>query len=619
LNTQKQIFLIVVLFFTFVGGCSAYAVFDIPHRAPMQAEHLTDQSVERGALLFANNCRTCHGISGEGIVGPQLNRDDFKNQDPLVLAQTKAMLNHTISCGRAGTQMPTWLNTNGGSLSQEQINHLVDFLTEPVDPSVIGPDGKPTSKGWKEAYEFGENINRPATALIGGDTLDTVAQGHLVGYEQLAKANGNIPIDQKIKQGEVIHIPGFKQMPDGYDYHVYNDNETIRKIVDGQHYGAVLLADLNNIQYTYNLKLQKATFTILDNGHPVPGLFPGTSLKLPDGAEYVVVAEDTLNSVAQRNGVSVDDILSLNPDYADFGNDKPLPSERALKLPDNATYTLQPGQALAAAAAIHNIKPEDLASANGLKADSVVPPGTKLKLPAGATYLVQSGDTVAKVAAEHNMSADDLAQLNNIKPDDQISPQVVLKMPKIDNFVIQGQSLKDLAKGYSGSADAIAQDFAKTNNIPVDAVLRVGQELQVPLDSAGTAPPGTINDGSACVQYAVPDNVYKSIPGVSSPTATVTAPANVSTTVEIDSHANDWTVVADGTPQEANKGVVAVAKGAAVNFVDKTGLHTITINGKKDGDNFKQGETRQITFSTAGQFKITCDFHPAMLADIFVQ
>jgi len=619
LNTQKQIFLIVVLFFAFVGGCSAYTVFDIPHRAQEQATALQDQSVERGALLFANNCRTCHGISGEGIIGPQLNTDDFKNQDPLVLAQTKAMLNHTISCGRAGTQMPTWLNTNGGSLSQEQINHLVDFLTEPVDPSVLGPDGKPTSQGWADAYEFGQNINRPATALIGGDSLDTIAQSHLVGYTQLAAANGNVPIDQKLTPGSVVHFPGFKAMPKGYDYHVYNDNETIRKIVDSQHYGALILADMNNFAYSYSLKLQAATFTLTQDGHDIPGLFPGTVVKLPAGSEYVVVASDTLQSIATREDVSLNDVLSLNPKFADFGTDKELPSAFTLKLPDNSTYTIKAGQAAAAIAALHNVKAEDLLKANGLTDASILVPGTKLKLPAGADYVVQSGDTIAQVAQQHNMSADALAQLNSLKPTDPISPQVVLKMPTIDHFVIQGQTLQQLAKGYSGSPDDIATDFAKTNNIPVDAILRVGQSLQVPLDSAGTSPPGTINDGSACVQYAVPDSIYQSIPGVSTATATVTAPTNVSTTVEIDSHSNDWTVTADGTAQPANQGAVTIAKGTSVTFNDKEGLHTITVNGKQDGDNFKQGETRTIKFNDAGQFKITCDFHPAMLADVFVQ
>lgn len=619
MNTQKQIFLIVVLFFAFVGGCSAYAVFDIPHRAQDQANYLHDQSVERGALLFANNCRTCHGISGEGIIGPQLNTTDFKNQDPLILAQTRAMLDHTISCGRAGTQMPAWLNTNGGSLTSEQINHLVDFLTEPIDPSILGPDGKPTNEGWKLALEYGNNINRPATALVGGDSLDSIAQSHLVGYAQLAAANGNVPIDQHLKEGSIVHFPGFKAMPKGYDYHVYTDNETIRKIVDSQHYGAIVLADLNNFAYSYTLKLQGATFTLLDGSRPITGFFPGTVVKLPAGSEYVVVSGDTIQSIATRDDVSASEILSLNPNFADLGVDGKLPSAFTLKLPADATYTVETGQAAAAIAGLHGITAEDLLKANGLTDASVLVPGTKLKLPAGTSYVVQNGDTIAAVAAQHNITADALAQANGLKPTDQISPQVVVKMPAINHFVVQAQDLEAIAKGYSGSPDDIAKDFAKTNNIPVDAIMRVGQSLQVPLDSAGTVPPGTINDGTACVQYAVPPNVYQSIPGIATAEATVTAPATVSEAVEIDAHSNDWTVIADGTAQPANKGAVTVAKGTAVTFNDKEGLHTITINGKMDGANFKQGETRQITFNDAGQFKITCDFHPAMLADVFVQ
>ena len=73
MNTQKQIFLIVILFFVFTGGCTAYSIIELPSRAPSQVKWTKEQSVERGALLFANNCRTCHGIKGQGGVGLPLN------------------------------------------------------------------------------------------------------------------------------------------------------------------------------------------------------------------------------------------------------------------------------------------------------------------------------------------------------------------------------------------------------------------------------------------------------------------------------------------------------------------------------------------------------------------
>ena len=112
MNTQKQIGLMVALLFLFVGGCAAYSAIDLPIRAEDQQQWTKDQSLERGALLFANNCRTCHGNTGQGGVGPQLRANDatkFQDQDPLVLAANKALLQRTLACGRAGTLMPAWL------------------------------------------------------------------------------------------------------------------------------------------------------------------------------------------------------------------------------------------------------------------------------------------------------------------------------------------------------------------------------------------------------------------------------------------------------------------------------------------------------------------------------
>ncbi|HEY5476367.1 MAG TPA: hypothetical protein VIK11_06585, partial [Tepidiformaceae bacterium] len=92
-----------------------------------------------------------------------------------------------------------------------------------------------------------------------------------------------------------------------------------------------------------------------------------------------------------------------------------------------------------------------------------------------------------------------------------------------------------------------------------------------------------------------------------------------STSVTLSTGPTDWILTADGTAQDSNKGSVLINKGTVVNFVGKTGLHTIILNGQKNGDNFNAGDTRTITFNTSGTFKLTCDFHPNMLAYIYVQ
>ncbi|MCS7296482.1 MAG: cytochrome c, partial [Chloroflexota bacterium] len=96
MNTQKQIFLMIVLSFMLVGACAGYAAFDLPIRAETQRDYQFEESVRRGALLYANNCRTCHGNQGEGFVGPALNRPELKDQNPLVLRDNRAWLTHTI-------------------------------------------------------------------------------------------------------------------------------------------------------------------------------------------------------------------------------------------------------------------------------------------------------------------------------------------------------------------------------------------------------------------------------------------------------------------------------------------------------------------------------------------
>lgn len=624
MNTQKQILLIVILFFTMVGGCAAYTAFDIPHRAVTQAEWTHEESVTRGALLFANNCRTCHGIKGEGGVGLQLNKDDFKNQDPLVLAATRAMLTRTLDCGRAGTLMPAWLKDNGGALNARQIEHIVDFLTAPLDPSVKDEAGNATNKGWLEAVEFGHNLNRETNAIVGGDTLDTIAKQHGIGYKELASANGidANDFDAYLKAGTELKIPGFQAVPDGYTYHVYKDNETIRKIADSQHVGAMILADLNNLPYKYTYGKDKAEYVLLadDNVDVIPGLFPGDTLKLPQGAEYTVTAGDTIQSIAESHGIQPSDITGLNGDVlAGVADDKEIDFERRLKLPAGTKAVVQPGQTTAVIATQHGIAPADLEKSAGVAAGAAVTPGQALTLPADARYVIQTGDTLAKVAAAHGITVDALAQANNLQPTAAIGPEVVLKLPNIDAYTVKGQSLKDVSQTLS---NATPESMAEANGIPATAILRIGTKLNLPADAWGSAPPDAKNNGLACVQYTIPNSSFQSLPGVGTATATAdtAAPTEISKDVTVTSHANDWTVTADGKDQAPNKGIVSIAKGTAVKFVNAVGLHTINVNGKNDDPpTFKQGETRTITFNTAGKFTIKCDFHPDMLATLFVQ
>ncbi len=95
-----------------------------------------------GAPIFLKNCSTCHGVQGEGVVGPAL-----RNSQYIQTAGDQTVF-QTIAGGRPGTKMPAWLQSNGGPLDQVQITNVIAFLhtlqnTAPL-PTAVPPTPEPT-------------------------------------------------------------------------------------------------------------------------------------------------------------------------------------------------------------------------------------------------------------------------------------------------------------------------------------------------------------------------------------------------------------------------------------------------------------------------------------------
>ena len=51
----------------------------------------------------------------------------------------------------------------------------------------------------------------------------------------------------------------------------------------------------------------------------------------------------------------------------------------------------------------------------------------------------------------------------------------------------------------------------------------------------------------------------------------------------------------------------------------ESALHTVNMNGKNESGNMKQGAVFVWTPTKAGQYKVTCDYHPQMNAVITVE
>ena len=620
MNTQRQIFLIVVLMFISVAGCAAYATIDLPIRAERQADFFEAESIERGALLFANNCRTCHGIRGEGGVGLTLNKASFRNQDPLALSQNQDLIRRTLTCGRAGTLMPAWLDSNGGSLTPNQLEHLVRLLTAPLEEGRFDANGNPANHGWLAAVEFAHNLNHESAASVTGDTLPQIAAAHGIGGAEVAALNGLASMDAPIDEGASIRLPGGRTVE-------ARENDTARTIADRENVGAILVADLNGIAYAFdeggNFHIpytgdDESQMLNPEAGTIATGLLPGQTLRLPEGATYVVQAGATFASIAEQHGITAAQMRTLNPllltILGDIPDDTVLTGERKLLLPNGTTYTAQAGDTLISIAEAHDIPEVALAEDNGLDEDAAIAEGNELLLRDGTGYIVQFGDTVLSIASAHGISESALRSLNELDSGEEVSTEVWIALPPINAYVVSGADLTEVASGFG---NVTAASLGEANGVEAEAVLPIGKTLHFPEDSWGAAPSDELNPGTACVEYTVSSSAFNTISGADP--IVIDEPNAVSTDVVILGNDNDWTVVADGEAGTPNRTGVKVTVGATVTFENVVGLHDIEIDGEQQGEDFEgAGATRTFTFDSPGEYRITCGYHPDMLAVVFV-
>ena len=120
-NYTKQLLIGLVITLLLLVSFSI-VMFGEDSRLTEVTEQHDKELLLHGRELFVENCTSCHGTRGEGIVGPALN-------DKILLEEADdGVLFSAIQSGRPNTAMPAWGQAYGGALTDEDIHAIVKFI-----------------------------------------------------------------------------------------------------------------------------------------------------------------------------------------------------------------------------------------------------------------------------------------------------------------------------------------------------------------------------------------------------------------------------------------------------------------------------------------------------------
>ena len=218
-------------------------------------------------------------------------------------------------------------------------------------------------------------------------------------------------------------------------------------------------------------------------------LYGGYKYVPVSGSNYYVVKKgDSLWSIARANGLTVDELKSLNnlsSNVLHVGDTLLISSADSTGDDGNDTYyVVKSGDTLWSIARKYNLSVNELKSLNNLSSN-VLSIGQRLIVGKQSSndYVVSAGDTLWAIARKFNVSVDDIKSLNNLSSNN-LSIGMTLKIPPYSNkkneetnvYVVKsGDSLWSIARMFNSTVDEI-----KSLNGLKSNVLSIGQRLVVP-------------------------------------------------------------------------------------------------------------------------------------------
>ena len=254
---------------------------------------------------------------------------------------------------------------------------------------------------------------------------------------------------------------------------------------------------------------------------------PPEGLEEIDDNIYIVKKGDTLYGIANKYGISVDELKAINnltSNNLSVGQVLQIPEIIEEDVPNENIYIVKSGDTLYSIANKYGMSVQELKDLNKLTSNTLSI-GQQLVVSEGNagtldTYTVKAGDTLYSIANKYGLTVNELKQLNNLTSDILSIGQVLnisnsnTSLPSNTYIVKSGDSLYSIAKKYGITVDALKNANGKTSNL-----LSIGEILVIPPTTATTRT-YTVKAGDSlwkiATTYGVSVNALKQANGLSS-------------------------------------------------------------------------------------------------------